>query len=251
MRTERVDFLAVAFDRQGFEQVIEFLRNATARSPFAYLVTPNVDHVVRLNAPGDSLGLRHIYADADLCVCDSRILSRLARLHRLNLPVVPGSDLTDRLLRDVAKPGDRIAVVGGDGALINDLASRFAGIDFVHHAPPMGMRDNPTAIASAAEWIAASGARFILIAVGSPQGEMLAAAVRRFPGATGMALSIGASLEFIIGRQARAPRWMQQLSLEWAHRLLSDPRRMWRRYLVDGPRIFLLAARYRRQAGAP
>jgi exopolysaccharide biosynthesis WecB/TagA/CpsF family protein len=251
MRTDRVDFLGVAFDRLGFEQVIEALRGTDARSPFAYLVTPNVDHVVRLNAAGDTSDLRHIYDDADLCLCDSRILSRIARLHHLHLPVVPGSDLTARLLRDVVNPGDRIAVVGGDDALISALASRFTGVKFVHHAPPMGMRDKPAAIASAAEWIAASGARFILIAVGSPQGEMLAAAVRRFPAATGMALSIGASLDFITGRQTRAPRWMQQLSLEWAHRLLSDPRRMWRRYLVEGPRIFLLAARYRRQAGVP
>ena len=67
-----------------------------------------------------------------------------------------------------------------------------------------------------------------------------------FPGATGMALCIGASLDFITERQRRAPRVMQRLSIEWVHRLASDPKRMWRRYLLEGPRIFLLAARHRR-----
>jgi UDP-N-acetyl-D-mannosaminuronic acid transferase (WecB/TagA/CpsF family) len=48
----------------------------------------------------------------------------------------------------------------------------------------------------------------------------------------------------LTGRQKRAPRLARSLGLEWAHRLLSDPRRMWRRYLLEGPRIFLLTYRW-------
>jgi UDP-N-acetyl-D-mannosaminuronic acid transferase (WecB/TagA/CpsF family) len=55
---------------------------------------------------------------------------------------------------------------------------------------------------------------------------------------------VGAGLEFLTGRQKRAPRFARALGLEWAHRLLSDPRRMWRRYLLEGPRIFLLTYRW-------
>jgi exopolysaccharide biosynthesis WecB/TagA/CpsF family protein len=108
----------------------------------------------------------------------------------------------------------------------------------------MGLRRNAKARRAAAEFIARSGARFSFIAVGSPQQEMIAAEVRSMPGATGMALCVGAGLDFLTGRQKRAPRLARTLGLEWAHRLLGDPRRMWRRYLLEGPRIFLLTWRW-------
>lgn len=111
----------------------------------------------------------------------------------------------------------------------------------------MGLVRNPAARQEAAEFIAAQRPRFTFIAVGSPQQELIAAETKLVPGATGMALCIGAALEFVTGHQVRAPRLMQDLGLEWAHRLVSAPRRMWRRYLVEGPRIFVLAARWRRQ----
>jgi exopolysaccharide biosynthesis WecB/TagA/CpsF family protein len=108
----------------------------------------------------------------------------------------------------------------------------------------MGLRTNAAARRDAANFITRSGARFSFIAVGSPQQEMIAAEAKKIAGAKGLALCIGASLEFLTGRTKRAPRFMQRLSLEWAHRLLSDPKRLWRRYLVEGPRILLLACRW-------
>jgi exopolysaccharide biosynthesis WecB/TagA/CpsF family protein len=59
---------------------------------------------------------------------------------------------------------------------------------------------------------------------------------------------VGAALDFITGSEKRAPLIARKLGLEWAHRLLSNPRRMWRRYLVEGPAIFLLAYRWRGSA---
>jgi exopolysaccharide biosynthesis WecB/TagA/CpsF family protein len=111
----------------------------------------------------------------------------------------------------------------------------------------MGLRHDAAARHAAARFVVEARARFTFLAVGSPQQEMIAAAVAAMPGATGTALCIGASLDFITGRERRAPRLMRRLSLEWAYRLLSDPRRMWRRYLVEGPRVFIMAARFRRE----
>src|SRR5881628_3239252 len=98
----------------------------------------------------------------------------------------------------------------------------------------MGLKHKPAARDAAAEFIASADARFIFLAVGSPQQEMVAHEVSSIEGATGIALCIGAGLEFVTGEQKRAPKTMQLLGLEWAHRLLSNPRRLWRRYLVDG-----------------
>lgn len=248
MLTDRVTFLGLDFDRLSFDDVLARLRAVTSESSFGYIVTPNVDHVVRLHEADIDPGLLQIYREAAICVCDSRVLQKIARLQNVEMTLVPGSDLTVSLLRDVVKPSDRIAVVGGDDILLSDLVNQFSEVEFVHHSPPMGLRHNRAAIEEAALWIAGARARFVLIAVGCPQAELVAAAVRRMPDARGMALCIGASLEFVTGRKARAPRWMQVSSLEWLHRLATEPRRMWRRYLVQGPRIFLLAARYGRGA---
>jgi len=79
-----------------------------------------------------------------------------------------------------------------------------------------------------------------------PQQEILALRVAQAGGAVGVGLCIGASLDFLTGRKARAPLWMQKASLEWLHRLLSEPGRLWRRYLIEGPRIFRLTMRWRK-----
>lgn len=247
---DRVPFVGAGFDRLTMDEVLSRLSDVTPASPYGYVVTPNVDHVVRLDDPAEAAEFKPIYDGADLSLCDSRIIAHLARLRGLPLPVVPGSDLTMRLFRDVIRPGDRVAVVGGDAAMVADLRRRFPGVHLLHYEPPMGLRRNEAARLEAARFIADANARFSFIAVGSPQQEMIAAAVREFPQATGMALCIGASLDFITERQRRAPRIMQQLSIEWLHRLLSDPKRMWRRYLVEGPRIFAMAARSGKGASA-
>ena len=249
--TDRIAFIDVGYDRLSFADLVRRLEQVTAETPYGYLVTPNVDHVVRIDKSGSSLPqLRDVYANADLCVCDSRILSRLAHLHGINLPVVPGSDLTQHVLNEVTRPGDRIAIVGGDETLLRALEPRYPALQFVQHIPPMGLVRNTGARREAAAFIAAQRARFTFIAVGSPQQELIAAEVKEQNGATGMAFCIGAALEFVTGQQKRAPQFLQRLGLEWAHRLSTEPRRMWRRYLVEGPRIFVLAARWRRQ-GAP
>lgn len=246
----RRPFVGIDFDPLDTEAAVEWLTQVTADTPFRYVVTPNVDHVVRLEALGEKdaggAELWRAYRGAALVLCDSRVLARLARVYGITLPVAPGSDLTVRLFAEVAQAGDRIAIIGGDQALLNALQARFARLDFVQHIPPMGMLRNPAALDAAAGFGRDSGARFVLLAVGSPQQELLAARIAAGGGARGCGLCIGASLDFIVGRQRRAPRLVQRLGLEWAHRLVSQPGRLWRRYLVDGPRIFRLARLHHR-----
>ena len=235
MRTDRVDFLDLKFDRLTLSQVKARLRAATSASPYAYVVTPNVDHMVRLRRDPE---LQPLYRDAQLCLCDSRVLRLLARLSGIHLPLVAGSDLSASLFDDVIKPGDRIAVVGATAAFLDRLRNRYPGVEFLHHTPPMGLRSNVKARRDAAAFLASAKARFGFVTVGSPQQEMIAHEAGQLPGATGVALCVGAGLEFLTGDQKRAPRQLQQVGLEWAHRLTTNPRRLWRRYLVEGPRIF-------------
>ncbi|MGF1660835.1 MAG: WecB/TagA/CpsF family glycosyltransferase [Rubrimonas sp.] len=213
-----------------------------AESGFVDVVTPNVDHVVRINRNPQTYAA--LYEKAWLCVNDSRVLSLLARLRGLSLSTVPGADLAVALLEDARLPRDaRICMVGGDDSLAADLRARFGLADLTRIDAPMGLARKPAAIAEIAESVAAGRYRLVFLCVGSPQQEMIAAAVKARGGATGVGLCVGAALEFAVGRKPRAPRIMQRLALEWLFRLASEPTRLYRRYLIDGPRILGLFMR--------
>ena len=242
MRTDRIQFLDFNFDRLALDQIVDRLRAVTSASPYRYIVTPNVDHVVRAYGQPE---LRALYEGAEVCVCDSRILRILARVSGIRLPLVPGSDLAGLLFRDVIKPGERVAIVGGTNETLEQLREKFPNLEFLHHAPPMGLRTNVAARRAATTFVASSKARFTFIAVGSPQQEMIAKEAGEHPDASGVALCVGAGLEFLTGQQKRAPRLIQRLGLEWAHRLATNPRRLWRRYLVDDLKIFPIYMHWR------
>ncbi len=205
-----------------------------ARAPYSYVVTPNVDHVVKLM---DGRVGADVYAGAGLKVCDSRILAHLARLRGLSLPVYPGSDMTADLLASPAAEGLVIAVFGPDRAAFDDLAARYPRQSLRWIEAPMLVPGTPAwdaavELAAGAEW------DVLLACVSFPKQELFAHALRAAGRTTGVALCVGASVDFLTGRQQRAPRIFQRLSLEWLHRLLSQPRRMFRRYVIEGPAIF-------------
>ncbi|MFD1952560.1 WecB/TagA/CpsF family glycosyltransferase [Sphingomonas arantia] len=222
-----------------------------ARAPddaFAYVVTPNVDHVVRIQHLRSDLW--PAYRHAWMTLCDSRILARLAARTGLRLPVMPGSDLTSALFGTVIAPDDRIAILGGDAATVDDLCARYGLTNVFHHVPSMGFIESPADAARAVDFLVATRARYSFLAVGSPQQEMIAYRVAKLGLAIGIGFCVGASLDFLTGRQRRAPRAMQKVALEWLFRLLSNPRRLWRRYLVDGPLILHVYRSWRRRSRA-
>jgi N-acetylglucosaminyldiphosphoundecaprenol N-acetyl-beta-D-mannosaminyltransferase len=225
--------------------VLERLAARPAEAPFAFLVTPNADHLIRL---AREPGLAPLYAGAAMRLLDSRVVARLARLLGLPAPaVVPGSDLTAALLERVIQPEDPVAILGGSAGTVAALAARFDLRRLVHHDPPMGFDRDPVALEAAIGFLEANPARFTFLAVGSPRQEVVARALVERGRARGIGLCIGASLLFLTGAERRAPLPVQRAGLEWAWRLAQDPRRLARRYLVDDPAILGLLWREARQ----
>lgn len=215
-----------------------------ADAPFAYLVTPNADHLVRLAREPARYG--PLYRDAAWRLLDSRVVARLGRGMGLAVPpVVPGSDLTARLLAEAVAPTDRIAILGGTEATVARLRARYGLQAVAHHAPPMGFDADPAALDAALGFVEAAGARFTFLCVGSPRQEVVARALAGRGRARGTALCVGASLLFLSGEERRAPRVVQRAGLEWAWRMARDPRRLARRYLVEDPAILALLWRER------
>lgn len=236
-------FLNSAFDKIGMDIAVRRVADRPAQQGFAYVVTPNVDHLVRLET--DTV-LARLYAQAWLTVCDSRVLELLCRASGEKIEVTPGSDLTENLFEDEIAADDAVNVVGGSRDVVDAVRERYRLTNLRWHEPPMGLRDKPEAIAECAAFVAANPARFTFLCIGSPQQELVAEACLDRGDCTGLGLCVGASLDFLGGKADRAPKWMQQARLEWLHRLVQEPKRMWRRYLVDGPKVFLLWRRWQR-----
>ncbi len=235
-------FCGVRFDDLDAAGTLKRCAEITVQDKFKFIVTPNVDHVVRLNKePGV---FKPLYSAAWLSVCDSRILQLLAKISGPVLHAVPGSDLTAALFAEVIDPSEPVNVIGGDDDVMSAVIKRYGLTRLNHHQPPMGLRKNPEAVHAAAKFITDNPARFTFICVGSPQQEMVAKAARITGKAKGIGLCVGASLDFLAGKVKRAPRWMQKTRLEWLYRLASEPKRMWKRYLVEGPKIFVIWAKW-------
>ncbi len=240
----RQEFCGVTFDVLSPMETLEQCKSVKATDSFRYIVTPNVDHIVRLNQ--EPTMFKPLYKPAWLCVCDSRILELLAKFSGLKIPAVPGSDLTAQLFDNVIEPNDPVNIIGGDVDVIEKIITRYGLTHLAHHQPPMGLRRNAEAINKAAEFIAKNPANYTFICVGSPQQEMVAKAALKRSDSKGLGLCVGASLDFLAGKITRAPGWMQQTRLEWLHRLACEPRRMWNRYLVEGPKIFIIWHKWKR-----
>lgn len=221
-------------------------RPAGAR--FAYVVTPNADHLVRL---ARDPAMAAIYRNATMCLLDSRVVAGVARILRLAVPrVTPGSDLTAQLLTRHVRPEERVTIIGVRPAWLPALVARCGLAAPAHYDPPMGFAGNRDAFSVAVDFVLAHPARFVFLAVGSPSQELLAATIAATGRATGTGLCIGASLEFLAGARRRAPSWMQRSGLEWLFRLGSDPCRLARRYLLTDPVILPLILRERVGAAA-
>ena len=234
---ESVYFLGCRFYTGSIEEAVCKIL-AETRGGFKYVVTPNVHHIVRLLE--DPATMQPLYERAWSVFCDSRVLSWLAWFSGRRLPVITGSDLTAHLIGRAAEQRLTIAVVGSTAAACATLGDRYPGLNVVFHTPPMGFIKSDHEVQKCVDFVAKTQAPLIFVAVGMPQQEILARNIADHPQVRGVGLCIGASIDFLTGKQRRAPVWLQKIGLEWLYRLLSDPRRLASRYLIECPRIFYL-----------
>ena len=234
--------LGLEFTDFTLESAARWVLDRPREAAFGYVVTPNADHLVRLHRRPEFAPL---YRDAALCCLDSRVVAAAARILGLATPlVVTGSDLLAAVLR-LLPPDEAITVVGMRRASLDALMVRTDMAPPAHYDPPFGFDQHAAEMQRAVAFVLAHPARLVLLAVGSPRQEKLAAAVKATGRGVGLGLCIGAGLDFISGAARRAPAWMRGAGLEWAHRLARDPRRLARRYLWDDPPVFAMLVQER------
>lgn len=167
-RARHVWFLNSAFDNIGFYTALERIVMRDPAEPFAFVVTPNVDHLVRLRRDGI---LAPLYAQAWLTVCDSKVLELMAAMSGEDVDVTPGSDLTAALFEHAIQPDEPVTVIGGDADVIEGVKARYGLTDVRWHEPPMGLRNKPEAIAECAQFVADNPSRFVFLCGLAPAGN--------------------------------------------------------------------------------
>lgn len=226
-----VRFAGLRFTPLSTDETVAALRARPASAPFAAFVTPNAEHAYlrRGNAEFREAG--------DACwisTNDSRVLRRAALLAGLDLDFAPGAHVVDQLVRNGTAKDEPVTIIGATPEIAEALRAQFGFSHIQHHIPPMGMIGDDQAVRAAVDFITAHPARFVFVAMGPPQSEQFCQRVIADGRATGVGLCIGSSLAVLTGRSDPAPAWMERAGMVWAYRLIKEPGRLWRRYLVRG-----------------
>lgn len=234
----RVRFGRLWVDALGFDDAIGEVRALVARGDGGAIFTPNVDHVVLVES---NPGFRKAYRHASLSLADGVPLVWTSRILGRQLPEkLSGSDMLVPIASLAADEGWSIYLLGGlPGAAelaadrLRELCNvRIVGID----ASIVSAEGNTPGDIEVIDRIRAARPDIVFVALGTPKQELFIwRSMAQFRPA--VAIGVGASLDFLSGFVTRAPRWVSDAGFEWVYRLAQDPKRLWRRYLVRGPRF--------------
>jgi N-acetylglucosaminyldiphosphoundecaprenol N-acetyl-beta-D-mannosaminyltransferase len=250
-----VDLAGVGVATVTRDQVVDHLFGALAEGVGGWVITFNVDYLRRFVADP---AVRRLYADANLIVADGVPLLWAARLQGTPLPErVAGADLVWLLAERAALEGRSLYLLGGNEGVGEEaarrLVDRWPSLRIAGTASPRISSDPTEAeLASILRSLRQAEPDLIYVAFGLPKEERVIAALRSaLPRAWW--IGVGAGLSFATGDVRRAPQWMQRAGVEWVHRLVQEPRRLARRYLIeDLPfTLRLLAASWRRRMSSP
>ena len=117
------------------------------------------------------------------------------------------------------------------------------------YSPPFGFENNDTERDRIIEMVDRSGATVLAVGVGAPKQEYWIAAHHHRFAQVKIFMGIGATIDFEAGHKPRSPKWMSELGMEWVYRLASEPKRLWRRYLIENPPFIwlVLKEKFKRQ----
>ena len=239
---DRVDLDGTGFDRITEGEVVAVVREALADGRGGRIITPNIDILRQARAAG-----RAYLDDADLIVADGMPLVWASKLSGTPLPErVAGSSLIRSLSTGLGRDGCSIFVIGGspatpsaaDGAVraAARLAADCPGLRIAGTlCPEYDFERDRAAYTEFRAAVRAAQPDLVFVGLGFPKQEKVITRLRAELPRTWF-IGCGAAVNFVAGDIDRAPRWMQRTGLEWAHRLVSEPRRLASRYLKhDAP----------------
>ena len=241
-RDEKSVICEVSIDNINFKESLKFIEELIHSRKSTFIVTPNIDHIIKLQRDTE---FREVYRHADLVLADGVPLLWAASF--LGTPLkekISGSDLFPKLCEAAAQKGWRLFFMGGrEGAAdkaAEVLTQRYPGLNVVGtYCPPFGFEKDDAENKKILGLIRAVKPDILFVGLGAPKQEKWIYRHKdqyQVP----VSIGIGVSLEFAAGMVKRAPVWMQKAGLEWFWRLMMEPGRLWKRYLIDDIQFFWL-----------
>lgn len=209
------------------------------------LFTPNVDHIIRLQNDKE---FYKVYQHANYVVCDSKLVQIASKF--LGTPIlekISGSDFFPAFYHYHRQNDDigifllgsaRQDIVETAQQKINQVCGRKIIVQGL--SPSFGFENNAQECFEIIQQINASGATVLAVGVGAPKQEKWIMRYKDQMPNIKIFMAIGATIDFEAGNVKRAPKWMSDYGLEWLYRLLSEPKRLWKRYLIDDIPFFWL-----------
>lgn len=233
---EAVSIMGLPFQRLDEGTLTRLFLEGVRAGEGGWVVTPNLDILRQFTTSRES---RELTLAATQRVADGQPVVWASRLAGTPLPErVPGSDLVMSMPSAAARAGLPIFLLGGNpgvaAAAARRLEARWPGLGGVEsYCPPVGFEDDPDELQRIKAALLRAQPALVLVGLGFPKQERLIRALRSELPRTWF-VGVGISLSFLAEDQPRAPAVLQRLGLEWMHRLWHEPRRLFRRYVLQG-----------------
>ena len=236
---QKIDFLKTEVSSITMESTLKTIKKSIKSDKQIHHVVVNAAKIVALQ---NDVKLRKSVNSCDIINADGQAVVWASRLLNKPLPErVAGIDLMENLVALSHKEGYKIFFLGAKEEVISKVVSMYTD----KYSPDIiaGYRNgyfDKNQEKEIAKQISESGANILFVAISSPKKEIFLNQNKQFMKNVNFIMGVGGSFDVVSGLLKRAPKWMQKLGLEWLYRLIQEPKRMWRRYLVGNTKFIFL-----------
>ena len=247
MPLNRVEFMNTVIDNVTADEGVIYIDNAIKKREIIQVIFPNVDQIVKIEKDSK---FAKVTKESDLILVDGHPLMWIAsRYGRPFKEKIPGSAFVFKLCSLAIEKNYSIFLLGAAEGVADIAAERlkneYKGINIVGtYSPPFGFEKDEAELEKINTKLKESKADILLVGMGVPKQEYFIAD-NKLKYQIPVSLSVGATIDFIAGVQKKAPQWMSDIGFEWFYRLITNPKRMFKRYIIDDTQIFALYRKYK------
>ena len=243
----RIKFMNTCIDNLTMSETLNEIDKLIQKKICSYVVTPNVDHIVRLEKDEE---LQKVYKNASLILTDGKPLIWISKWYKTPIKEkISGSDLFPRVCQLAANKNYTMYLLGAAEGVTDtaarNLMKKYPGLNIVGtYSPPFGFEKNEQEMNKIKAQIQDVHPDILIVGLGCPKQEKFMYYHCKELGVP-ISFGLGASIDFEAGNIKRAPKWMSNHGLEWLYRFSKEPKRLFKRYFVDDIKIIRVARKYR------
>ena len=244
MESKRQDFMGIPLDALSMSETIAYIDDAVAKAKRVNHVVINAGKVVAMQTDKQ---LHESVVSCDIVNADGQSVVWAARFLGLDIPErVAGIDLMKNLVALAATRGYKCFFLGAKEDIVKKVVDiyreKYGNEIIAGYRNGYFGKDEEKEVA---QQIADSKAQLLFVAITSPKKENFMYAHRDLLKDVSFTMGVGGSFDVVAGFTKRAPKWMQNIGMEWFYRFMQEPGRMWKRYLVGNTKFILLVIKHK------